>query len=139
MIEVQNVHSKTQLNQVFNIRREVFVKEQMVDENEEYDEFEFLSSHLLAYLDKIPVGTCRYRNTQKGIKLERFAVLKDYRKYKVGEALVRRVLSVVDLNQHIYLHAQVQVVDFYQKYGFEVVGNIFEEANIQHYKMIYCK
>jgi predicted GNAT family N-acyltransferase len=36
----------------------------------------------------------------------------------------------------VYLHAQVQVVDFYAKFGFEAVGPQFEEAGIQHYKMV---
>ena len=37
----------------------------------------------------------------------------------------------------IYLHAQIQVVEFYQKLGFVKQGNLFEEAGIKHYKMVF--
>lgn len=137
MIIVKEANSASQREQIFNIRRHVFVEEQQVDEREEYDEYETSSKHLIALIDDHPVGTCRYRNTDKGIKLERFAVLSEYRGRGVGEKLVQSVLAAVDCNQHIYLHAQVQVVDFYSKYGFYKTGNKFEEAGIQHYKMIF--
>jgi predicted GNAT family N-acyltransferase len=123
------------LSQVFEIRKEVFVREQGVSEREEYDEFETSSAHCIAYVDEEPAGTCRYRNTEKGIKLERFAVLKKYRGMGVGRYLVQHCLAQVDQSQYIYLHAQIQVVDFYSKFGFEKEGNQFEEAGIKHYKM----
>ena len=43
-----------------------------------------------------------------------------------------------DIDKTKYLHAQVQVVDFYKKVGFKKTGKLFEEAGIMHYKMIYC-
>ncbi len=134
-LKVIIANSNEQLEAIFKIRREVFVEEQKVDEAEEYDEFETSSTHLLALYNDYPVGTCRFRNTDKGIKLERFAVLKSHRDKSVGKALVMATLDQVDLNQYIYLHAQIQVVDFYKKYGFVAVGDMFEEANIKHYKM----
>jgi len=44
---------------------------------------------------------------------------------------------VLDMKQKIYLHAQIQTVDFYQKLSFEKDGEIFEEAGIKHYKMTF--
>lgn len=136
-IEVVIVNSADQLKSIFEVRNAVFVQEQKVSKEEEYDTFETSSTHLLAKCDNQVVGTCRFRNTDKGIKLERFAVLKDYRDRGVGAALLQKALSEVDTRQKVYLHAQVQVVDFYAKYGFDQVGPKFEEANIQHYKMVY--
>ncbi|MBT8327427.1 MAG: GNAT family N-acetyltransferase [Bacteroidia bacterium] len=135
-IKVQIANSKNQLDEIFDIRRIVFVVEQQVDEREEYDEFETSCTHLIALYNDKPVGTCRFRNTDKGIKLERFAVLKEFRNKAIGAALVRKVLELIDLNQHIYLHAQIQVVDFYAQFGFKKVGEQFVEANIKHYKMV---
>ncbi len=135
-INVQIANSKKQLEDIFEIRRQVFVVEQQVDEREEYDEFETSSTHLIAMWNNEPAGTCRFRNTEKGIKLERFAVLDGYRNKSVGAALVKKTLELIDLNQHVYLHAQIQVVDFYALFGFKKVGDIFVEANIKHYKMV---
>ncbi len=136
-IRIVLAQSSSQLEEIFDVRREVFVKEQSVDESEEYDEFETSSTHLLAILNDKTVGTCRFRNTDKGIKLERFAVIKSARGIGVGEKLMFAALSKVDQSQTIYLHAQVQVVDFYKKYGFVKVGPEFLEANIRHFKMVY--
>ena len=92
----------------------------------------------MLFEDKTPCATARYRKTEKGIKLERFAVLKQYRKKGYGNKILKRILEVLKHNKDdIYLHAQVQVVDFYKKQGFIKKGDIFSEAGIQHYKMIY--
>ena len=86
-----------------------------LDEEEEYDEFESSSTHLFATYDNRVVGTCRFRNTSQGTKLERFAVLKEYRTQSVGASLLKAALAAVDHDRMIYLHAQVQVVEFYNK------------------------
>lgn len=121
---------------IFEVRREVFVREQQVSETEEYDEFETTSTHLAASIDGKVVGTCRFRNTDKGTKLERFAVLKEYRNMGIGGDLLGHCLDIVQSERYVYLHAQVQVVDFYSKYGFVQEGQMFEEAGIKHYKMV---
>lgn len=136
-IEVNVIQSKNDLHKVFDIRRIVFVEEQKVDEREEYDEFEDTSKHLMATLDGEPVGAARVRRTINGIKLERFAVLEQARGHGVGAALVVESLKLVKDYSNIYLHAQIQVVDFYKKFGFVTEGDEFLEANIRHYKMIY--
>lgn len=135
-IIIQPANSAELRKAIFGVRREVFVLEQEVSEEEEYDEYETSSFHLAAEVEGKVVGTCRFRNTDKGTKLERFAVLKEYRGHNVGENLVRHCLDLVHTEDHVYLHAQVQVVDFYAKLGFEAVGPQFEEAGIQHYKMV---
>jgi predicted GNAT family N-acyltransferase len=136
-IIIKSANTADDMKVLFEIRRKVFVDEQGVNEREEYDEFETSSTHLLAALDGTPVGTCRYRNTDKGIKLERYAVLSAYRNHQVGSQLLKHFLSQINHNKYIYLHAQVQAAAFYAKYGFEVVGEQFEEAGIQHFKMVF--
>lgn len=136
MIEVIPVRTAAQKETIFEIRRKVFVIEQNVDPKEEYDQFEESSEQFLALDNGTPSGTCRRRKTDKGIKLERFAVLADARGRQIGAALVKKSLEGLEPEQLVYLHAQVQVVEFYAKFGFEKIGPQFEEANIQHYKMI---
>ena len=61
--------------------------------------------------------------TDKGIKLERFAVLSKFRRSGLGKRLVKEVLKdVMPMRQKIYLHAQIQTVYFYQKLSFAIDG-----------------
>jgi len=124
--------------QAFEVRRVVFVDEQKVSREEEFDEFEKTSQHFLALNNNKPVGTARWRKTDKGIKLERFAVLQSQRNNGVGRAILDEVLKdVKDLNQKVYLHAQLTAVKFYKRAGFIEDGAHFWEANIEHVKMVY--
>lgn len=141
MITVLPIANPADLDAAFAIRRTVFVDEQHVSPEEEYDEFESISTHFLARYDEVPCGTARWRRTSNGVKLERFAVLPDYRGKGVGKALVRAVLDNVFSQQpepieRIYLHAQVTAMPLYASFGFVPVGPMFEEAGIQHYKMV---
>ena len=88
------------------------------------------------------MGTCRYRATDKGYKLERFAVLKEHRTAGIGAALLNNCLEIVTplISQElsiIYLHAQEHAMKFYQKYGFAAQGERFYEAGIPHFKMVF--
>ncbi len=137
---VEKITDKDSLSQAFKIRNLVFVLEQNVNESDEYDEFEEYSAHFLARLEGSPVGTARWRFTPKGVKLERFAVLKEARGKGVGQALVSAVLADIDSNtasvgKTKYLHAQLTAIPLYEKFGFQKVGEMFEECAIQHFKM----
>ena len=73
--------------------------------------------------------------------MERFAVLAAYRGMGVGKALVKAVLDDVfsqqpEPIQSIYLHAQLPAMPLYAGFGFVAVGPMFDEAGIQHYKMV---
>jgi len=138
MIEIQEVRKGAQMLDIFEIRRQVFVIEQGVNPDEEYDEYEDSCTHYLAKYTGIAAGTCRIRHTENGIKLERFAVIKSYRGKGIGAALVVKCLEKIgNTEATIYLHAQLHAVPFYKKLGFETTGPQFEEAGIQHFKMLY--
>jgi len=120
------------------IRHEVFVKGQNVDPALEY-EHEDDAHHYLLLLDEKPAATARWRETESGIKLERFATLEEYRNKGFGAALLKEILKdIIPLKKKIYLHSQLTAVKFYEKYGFVKEGEIFFEANIGHYKMIFA-
>jgi len=130
------ISDKVYADLAFEIRQKVFVDEQKVSREEEYDQFEDSSTHYLVFANGKPVGTARWRKTPKGIKLERFAVLKEYRNSGAGTAILDKVLEdVTRLNEKIYLHAQITAINFYLKAGFVTEGDEFVEANIRHYKM----
>lgn len=134
--EVHKIISKEEKHLAFEIRKVVFVIEQVVDPAEEYDEFDEACTHFIAYCDGIACGTARWRFKAPGIiKLERFAVLKEYRGKGIGAALVRSVLDDLPLAEKVMMHAQLHAVPFYQKLGFETYGPEFDEAGIRHYAM----
>jgi len=135
-ITVSKVTEQPDLEKVFAIRYEVFVIEQRCPPELEM-EFNREANHFLATIDGIPAGASRWRKTDKGYKLERFAVLKDFRGAGIGQALVKGVLNDLPKDaDYIYLHSQTQAVALYKKVGFEINGPEFEEAGIRHYKML---
>ncbi|MDO6436290.1 GNAT family N-acetyltransferase [Cyclobacterium sp. 1_MG-2023] len=141
-LAVKKITEESSLEKAFYIREQVFVKEQNVAPEEEYDSFENLATHFLVVDGDLGLGTARWRFTKTGIKLERFAVLKAYRGLGVGGMLVRAVLEDVlkdpsNKNKTIYLHAQVTALGLYEKHGFEKVGARFMECDIAHFLMYY--
>jgi predicted GNAT family N-acyltransferase len=135
-IKVSKVTDPAELEKVFAIRREVFVGEQNCPPELEW-EFEEESNHFLATVDGEPAGASRWRKTENGYKLERFAVLGKFRGFGVGQALVKAVLADLPKDaDYIYLNAQIQAMPLYAKFGFEKTGPEFEEAGIRHYKMV---
>ncbi|MEX8546148.1 MAG: GNAT family N-acetyltransferase [Mucilaginibacter sp.] len=135
-IEVKKASAQQDLEKVFAIRKEVFVYEQNCPPELEW-EHEDESNHFLATVNGEPAGAARWRKTANGYKPERFAVLKKFRGFGVGQALVKAVLADLPPGaNYIYLHAQIQAVGLYEKFAFEKLGNEFEEAGIRHYKMV---
>ncbi|MES2828015.1 MAG: GNAT family N-acetyltransferase [Bacteroidota bacterium] len=135
-LQVIKITTKEELEQAFAIRKIVFVEEQNCPPELEWENEEE-STHFLATLNHQPVGACRWRKTDKGYKLERFAVLADQRGKRVGQALVAAALADLPEDAHyIYLNAQLDAMGLYAKFGFAAEGDQFEEAGIQHFKMV---
>ncbi|RDV15850.1 GNAT family N-acetyltransferase [Pontibacter diazotrophicus] len=140
MIELKRIDQEQDLKAAYSIREKVFVIEQQVPADAEYDQYEGTAKHYLATCEGVPCGAARWRVTDKGIKLERFAVLAEYRNKNVGAKLLEAVLQDVRKEhaaKEIYLHAQLPAVNFYKRHGFATEGDMFSECDIQHYKMIF--
>jgi predicted GNAT family N-acyltransferase len=139
LIAITKISNSEDLQKVFAIRKTVFVEEQNCPPELEWEN-EDVSIHFLAKYNGENAGACRWRKTDKGYKLERFAVLKEFRGKGIAQKMIKAVLHDLPKNaNYIYLHAQLTAVPLYQKMGFVVEGDQFEEAGIQHYKMIYTK
>lgn len=117
------------------VREEVFVIEQQVSREEEWDELDVLSHHVLARdKDGIPIGTGRLTPERK---IGRMAVRKPWRGKQVGAAILRTLVERArELGYtEVELHAQISAVGFYEVFGFESYGEEFVEANIRHRHM----
>lgn len=117
------------------IRTRVFVEEQSVPVELEWDEHDDFATHWLA-LDPqgAPIGTARMlRDGHIG----RMAVLPGWRQQGVGSALLQAALQHARQQNlfEAYLYAQVHAVPFYQQAGFTVHGEEFMDANIPHLTM----
>ncbi len=139
-IESFSAENEDLIHDAYKIRHTVFVDEQHVDKNLEYDGLDSEAVHYVVYFDEKPVSTARWRETKEGIKLERFAVLTEYRNKYIGAFLLVQILEELKKSKkRIYLHSQETAVNFYKRNGFEIVGDSFIEANIVHFNMIYTK
>ena len=117
------------------VRTAVFIREQQVPEELEWDQFDAISVHALAMNDaEQPVGTARLLPDGH---IGRMAVLKEWRGQGLGSALLTKLLQVL-VKRHqfqVQLHAQTSAIPFYKKFGFEIAGEEFIEAGIPHVKM----
>ena len=121
------------------IRHVVFVIGQNCPEELEWENEEE-STHFLVLDNGESVATARHRKTDKGYKLERFAVLESEREKGYGQYVLKAILDdLSDFKGLIYMHAQKQVLPFYEKLGFKKEGEEFEEAEIMHFKMYLKK
>jgi predicted GNAT family N-acyltransferase len=116
------------------IRRTVFIEEQGIPPPDEWDGEDAGSVHVLARLNRDPVGTGRLNAAGK---IGRIAVLAGRRGHGIGTQILRRLLEEARRLgiREPYLHAQVQAVPFYEKLGFERKGEEFDEAGIPHVRM----
>jgi len=132
---IKKVTSSEDIRTALDIRYKVFVEEQDVPFDDEQEGFDPESHHYLAFINEQPLGAARWRHTNNGIKLERFAVLQEYRGQGIGKSLVQYIVNDLPADKRIYLHAQIQVVEFYIKLGFQKIGDLFDESGIDHYEM----
>ena len=131
--------SPEEIAQVFAIRTEVFVNEQMCLPSEEFDALDAVARHYLLFEDAKPVATGRYRKTEKGIKVERIATLKSARGKGYASRIIQHIITesakAYPDCHHYYLHAQVSVLPLYASLGFTPYGDTFIEADIVHQAM----
>lgn len=129
------VVAKTQKELLDNVlvRGKVFVVEQEIDWEIEFDGLDDECVLFTAYIDDLPVGAARlYKN-----KVGRVATLKEYRKQGIATLIMKKIEEYA-LENEMYLlklNAQLQVKDFYLHLGYIPEGEIFQEADIDHIKM----
>lgn len=133
-----------ELYEVLKKREEVFIVEQKCP-YPDCDGKDLLSYHMLYKDDEKLVGYLRI--IPKGISydeisLGRILIAPDYREHKLGSKMVSKALEFVETvlcEKSVRISAQLYLVDFYSKLGFETVGSPYEEDWIPHIEMLYKK
>lgn len=123
---------------ISSIRRTVFIEEQNVSEDEEWDDRDMLDStqHFLIMQDEeTAIGTARILASGK---IGRVAVLKAYRRQGMGKRLIRSAIKAALAMRYtnIYLDAQLPAMEMYASLGFVAEGEIFLDADIEHKRMV---
>ncbi|MBM7631506.1 GNAT family N-acetyltransferase [Geomicrobium sediminis] len=130
--------TEEEMKQVQQIRYDVFVIEQEVSEEDEWDEFEDESVHFLLESDQQYVGAGRVRWLGTTGKAERICILEQHRGTGAGKAVMEALESYVAMNngEKVKLNAQTQARGFYERIGYTVTSEEeFLDAGIPHVTM----
>ena len=122
------------------IRQAVYIIEQSVPEELEWDDYDSTSQHLLVSGKREEnIATARMYIEKGAAHIGRMAVLKPYRQQGIGSLMLVTLLEQAAINnvKEIKLNAQTAAIGFYQRYGFATIGNEFQDAGIPHYKMLF--
>ena len=132
------VTNDAELQEAFEVRRQVFVREQGISEDLVFDEHDREALHMVVKDGERIIGSARVQFlADNQAKLERMAVLKRYRRKGIGREMLLFLETVWKDKQvrQVIIHAQLEVVPFYKFCGFDELGLPFREAGIKHIKM----
>ncbi len=123
-------------DEIVAVRHAVFTLEQGVSAAEDQDGLDDRCVQLLARAGSKAVGTARML---PDAHIGRIAVLAPWRGRGIGARMVRQMLEIARDRGHssCYLHAQTHAIGFYERLGFEAIGDEFLDAGIAHRKMIH--
>lgn len=136
-LEIRLTRDKKDYDEILNVRNVVFIREQNVPSQIEFDGLDEESTHVIVKFKDKTIGCARIRSIDGKMKLERIAVLKEYRRRGFGKRLVEYlILYCIQGNaKEIILHAQYYLKNFYEEFGFKPRGEAFAEAGIKHIEM----
>ncbi len=139
-VVVREADTWVEIRDARDVRRRVFIEEQGIPAKYESCTVDAYRTHWVAMLDGVVIGTTRiYRYGTSMLRVERFAVLKEYRRspLKVGTKLIAGIElhAAHEGLQGISLNAQCHAIPFYEKCGYLKVGEPFRDAGILHQGM----
>ena len=120
-----------------HIRKIVFTNEMGISESELFDECDEFCDHFIIFDGKNAVGSVRFVSFGKMIKLERMAILQEFRRKNYGTNSIlqlKEFYNALGYTQMI-LDSIYAVRDFYKKCGFLEEGEIFQRVGIDHIRM----
>lgn len=119
-----------------SIRQAVFVKEQGISAQLEFDGLDDQVTHYVGYVDDQPVVTARIRHQDQVAHIQRVATLKPFRHQEYARTLLQHIIDEMASETSLELNAQTTAVGLYERLGFKPVGKPFDEVGIEHVKMV---
>lgn len=136
-ITVLITHWQKDGKQLRALRKQVFIDEQNVSQEEEWDGLDDSAIHVIATTSQgHVVGTARILPSGQ---IGRMAVLREFRGFGLGARILQAAVNHI-LSHHLpapFLHAQTHAIPFYEKLGFVVDGDLFMDAGIPHRNMVF--
>lgn len=117
------------------IREQVFIQEQGIASEDEWDDFDATAVHFMVYDKEQPIATARLLPQHS---VGRVAVLMPYRKQGIGKILMQDIIDYARNQKlpYLKLSAQTYVTAFYLALGFKVQGEVYQDCGIPHIDMV---
>lgn len=130
-------HDSSWYHKGCDLRRKVFMDEQGVSLEDEFDGKDPDATHIVTVQDGEVVGVLRILWLPEHAKIGRFAVKKELRNQGIGSRLFHTALSFIERKgqEHVMLEAQIDRIGFYENFGFEAYGEEYLDAGILHRAM----
>ncbi len=118
-----------------HIRELVFILEQDIAPEDEWDDQDPISIHFVVYDADQPIATARLLSNDH---VGRVAVLKDYRSKGIGKLVMQEIIALAKQQQRkeLILSSQVYATQFYSGLGFAVQGESYLDCGIPHVDMV---
>ncbi|MES9684774.1 GNAT family N-acetyltransferase [Bacillus sp. AFS001701] len=140
-MNTKKIMNEEELKIAFAIRKDIFVKEQGVPLDDEFDQYDKLNGdcqHILVHYNEQPVGTGRIRFVDGVGKLERICILESFRKFGLGKNIIKALEEIAKEQgaSKVKLHGQTHAEGFYKKLGYRTSSDVFIEDGIPHILML---
>jgi predicted GNAT family N-acyltransferase len=138
-LQVRDADFAADFASIHRVRETVFIDEQRVPRELEFDDRDPLCRHVLVLDGEVPVGTGRLDLGNDG-KVGRVAVVAAHRRCGAGTLIMDRLHAIARAEKHprLWCHAQLTAVPFYERLGYVRSGAVFEEAGIDHVRMEFA-
>ena len=138
-MDIVEIRSSGDLGHAFLIRQDVFIREQGIPHEEEFDGLDDGAVHYLALTHGKPAGTMRIVREGSDMIIQRLAVLSGFRNTGIGSALLEHALGLARETGagSVIIHAQVSRRTFYGRFGFREEGQVFRDCGIPHIRMVW--
>ncbi len=138
---IKQLTTKTEIDELLQIRKTVFIDEQKIDPNIEIDQYDENGSDALFFgiyhMERL-VGGTRLIKYEDGLKITRLCILKECRNRGLAKLLISELIEQFS-RTNFYLSSQISAVKLYEKFGFKVISRPYIIAGSQHLDMLRVK
>lgn len=138
IMKIKVAKNQNELVGLLLLRKDVFVTEQKVDYQLEFDELDKTAIHIIIQENATVIATCRVLPYSDHYKIGRFAVEKNHRRLGLGSKLLQYIeeYAITHNISFLELGAQESAINFYQQNGFVINSDTFYDAGIPHKMMV---